>query len=175
MQIESAVSENKIGFTLQGLKHFKLLWSGKERDFEPAGHGPDGDDLLIEIPRQDTGIEGYAAVFGKGAFGFFVQLISIGNLGGDPDNNLGRQVKTFPDNVVLSFVDIVLPEHLVLPSKVADKVRGFIGGFKSQFQSVKLFLSRIEFYLGNQLQGVSFQVLKLQYHELDTCQELFWS
>lgn len=171
VKVKSVVSENKIGFTLQGFQQFKLFWSCKERDFEPARHGPYGDNLLIEFPGKNARIKGYTAMFCKGAFGFFVQLVGVSNLGSNPDNNLSRQAKAILDDVILCLVDIVLPKYLILPGKVTDKICRIIDGFKSQFQRGKLFLSRIEFYLGSQFQVVSFQVWKELYFFSWVCQQ----
>jgi len=134
-------------FSLPILQKFKLALTGDERDFKSPINGPNANELLIQLPGQNTVIVGDSALRRKGAFDFLVELVGISNLGDTSDCDLSRQAKEVPDIVIGKVVNFELTKGFVFPGHLADVITSGIGLLKGLPKGINLFVIRLQFDL----------------------------
>ena len=120
MDVPFAIAQNQVSFTLRILKQVKLFLSSHKGHLQTTVERPDRNNLLVELPSEDTGIVGNGAEREKGPLRFLVHFVSVGNLSNYAHNHLGGKGKLFSDFIIQRMVQIVLPEHLRHPSVLTN-------------------------------------------------------
>jgi hypothetical protein len=144
---EVAIAKNKVRFALPGLKKLFCSFATSIRYLHPACDRPDGDELLIGVPTEDSVIECDTSVNLKPALGSPVELVGISDLCDTANNHLGGQVELGANGRIRQLVEIILAKDVAFPCPFRDTVTGRVGGLNRLFQRFVLFLRRQEFYL----------------------------
>lgn len=154
-QIERAVHQREIGFTVPRLEQCPLALTTHERDRLPAVKRPDRHGRIFQVPTQDAIIVGDAADGIEGVLGIVVQLVAIGNFGKAADDHLCRQAVLISDASIDQLLKLKLAEGLRIPGHTAHIVAGSISPFKRALQGVGLIVCRKELQLGDQFHIVN--------------------
>jgi hypothetical protein len=149
---------NQISLAFLKSDQFPVMVSANERDFQSPVERPDARETLIHVPRQDAQIVRDRAMFAKLAANLVVNLVGVGNLGVEPDNDLSRKRELIADSPVKRFVKIVLAELFNLPSQFTEAIACFISHLQSAQESVRLFGRWLKFNLCGQLDGKSLYI-----------------
>ncbi len=146
-QIEVTLKQNEVAFPLLVFEQFPLTLTAGKRRFDPAFKSPDGNGRVDQVVTEQAGIVGNTAGYLKGAPGFLVQFVSVGNLGDTAHNHLSGQIETLPNVIVNSLLELVLAKRLMLPGVITDIITCLVSPFKRLLQEVKLLLSWLELNL----------------------------
>ena len=153
-QVERAVNESKVGFTLPKRKKSALVLTADERQFQSSVNRPNADLTFVGVPSQDTVIKGDCARRLKRALGALVEFIGVRDLADTPDYHLCRQARHGSLFGVLPFVKRVLSEGLVCPPPRADAVANGVRGLYGALQGVRLFGGEDQFNLCVKFQSI---------------------
>jgi hypothetical protein len=82
---------------------------------------------------------------------FFVQLVSVGNLGIKPYDYLRGKLELISKTFIKESVHRKLSELLLLPAKLRQSIGGGVGHFQGFTQYLRLFWRRQQFHLHSQL------------------------
>ena len=146
-QVEHTIPEDKIRLTLPSLKKLFRSFAARVRYLYPACESPDGDELLLSIPSEDSVVEGNRASRLKCALGSLVEPISLGNFLRTKHGNLGRQSKATLNSGIGQLLELKLSKRTGFPRLFGDVVTSTIGCLKRLLEGIVLFLRRQELYL----------------------------
>ena len=155
-QVPLPVCANKVAFTLSEGKHLPLTVSADKGHSKPASNRPDGN--RVRIPAKNTVIVGNRAMRPEGALASPIHLVRISHLGDQAYHHLSSQVVSRLDRVIQVFMQLVLPEHTMLPGMDADVIGRGIGYFERAPQRIGLLWRGTQLHLSNQLHGPVYQV-----------------
>jgi len=150
-QVELPVTEDKIAFTTQPFKEFGLAFSADKWHLLPSSHCPDRHEPLLSFVGHQAFIEGERPQGFEESFGLPVKIVSVVDLGENPDRGIGSHAELSPDFVVANLVQGKLAEYPSIPRHRRHMVGSVISSLKGKFESVKLFWRRKEFQLRNEL------------------------
>lgn len=126
-QIERSIAIDQIGFALAVAEQMFLALTGGVSDALAARSCPDGDRRLGKLPRKNTFVVGYCAIFAKFPHCILVQIVCIRDFRDAADNDLGRERELGSDLFIDQTMQGKLTEYLFLPRSLADPVTGGIG------------------------------------------------
>jgi hypothetical protein len=149
-QIPLAAMKQQITFALAICKHRSLALATDERDRLSAIKCPDRDRRVGQGEREDAFIVGDAGVRAKGAFGLFVQLVSIADFGERAYSYLCRQAKGFTHILIAQLLKRKPAESSTCPGHITNVVTRDIGRFKRALERIGLFGRRQQLQLCSQ-------------------------
>ena len=126
-QIERSIAIDQIGFALAVAEQMFLALTSAVSDAITARSCPDGDRRLGKLPRKNTFVVGYCAIFAKFPHCILVQIVCIRDFRDAADNDLGRERELGSDLFIDQTMQGKLTEYLFLPRSLADPVTGGIG------------------------------------------------
>lgn len=137
-QIESLVSQDKIRLTLLRAKERFLALAANKRDFEPSTGGPDGNNLFLDLPGQNTKIVGNGPCKPVGSLAFLVQLVRIRHLSDTANYYLGTEGWKFLSSFGIGLlVQFELCKRLCLPGSSTQPIAAAIRFVQCVIQSGK--------------------------------------
>ena len=98
------VPVNQIGLARLEGEQFPVVVAANERDLLTTGQCPNAGKALVHVPRQDAEIIRDRAMLSELATNLVVNLVSVGNLGVESNNDLRRQWELVPNGSVKRFV-----------------------------------------------------------------------
>ena len=150
------VSVDQVCFSALKGKQFPVMVPAYEGNLLATVKRPNTREAFVHVPRQDAQIVRDRTVLAKFPLNLLINLVSVSNLGIQPDDNLGRQRKLIANNSVERLVHSVLTELLCFPSQFAQTITRRISHLKRTQQGIRLLWRWLQFYLSGQLDANNF-------------------
>lgn len=150
------ISVDQVGLTSLKSDQLSVMVSANKGNFQATVKRPDAGEALVHVPGQNAEIIRDRSVLAKGALRIVVNLVGVGNLGVQSDDDLSRQRKLIANRSIERFVQVVLTKLFDLPSQFTETVTGLVGRFQSAQESVRLLGRWLKFYLRGQLDAACF-------------------
>ena len=141
------ISVNKIGLASLEPDQLTMMVSAHEGNLLASFDCPDVDAALFQVPRQDAQIVRDRAMCPELTLDFLVDLVRIGNLGIQSNDDLSRQWELIADRSIECFVQRILSKLLRFPRQFTEAIAGFIGCLQRAQQSIGLLWRRLKLHL----------------------------
>lgn len=157
-KVKLAFFINQISFPFDVRNIVRIM--ANKVNFLSATDTPQGNNIVSFISHYPTIISN-ATKWSKSAFGFLIQLISIGNFGYLPNKHLGRKVKRSFVRMICAMVQFKIIENLLLPSNVRNGITNSVGFLHRIEKQVSLFIGRQKFYFQCEFHDTNIQIIFL--------------
>ena len=141
------IAVDQIGFAALKAEHLLVMVAANERNLLPAIERPDVRDAFLHVPRQNARIIRDRAMLSEFALHLAIELVAVGNLGVESDDNLSGEREFVADCVIEAPVQVILSKLLRVPSQLAQAIACGICRFERTQQSVRLLWRWLKFYL----------------------------
>jgi hypothetical protein len=149
-EVESSILEQQVRFSLPGSEQSKLTLSSNVGDLQTPASSPNVDDLLVDVPLQNSVVKSNGSGWMENTFRFLVQLVGIGYLRDTSNDHLGRQAKLLLNGVVGEFLNSECLKDFFIPREIANPITGGIGPRHRLLECGMRDLVRYQFHLGRQ-------------------------
>lgn len=151
VEIPLTVAHNQITFAFRKLKQFALTFStDKWNMFEPSGNRPNAHGRGGKLEIKDSSVVRNTAVLAEIPLNLLVQLVGVGDLGVQPDDNLRGECELGSNPFVKEPVHGELPELLLFPAQFRKPIGSVVCHFQRLAQRRRLFGCRQKFNLHSQ-------------------------
>jgi hypothetical protein len=159
---EIRVTQYKIGLASLVCEKRALVLSADKWNRLPARQGPEAHG--VALPGQNARVIGNRAERTELLPRFFVELVSVGNLGGAADDHLGRKVwEGFARIAVDDFVESELPKDARIPRLGGNPITRRIGAPNRRGKRHGLLNSWLQFQLNDELHSYVVSRSRLEY------------